>query len=38
LGVEDVSTIPVIDNRDILGWKPKYTFGEAIKSEIRRNK
>lgn len=37
LGIEDMSTIPVLDNRDILGWKPKYTFKQAIKSEIRSN-
>ena len=37
LGIQDMSTIPVLDNRDILGWKPKYTFKQAIQSEIRRN-
>jgi nucleoside-diphosphate-sugar epimerase len=37
LGVEDMSTIPIIDNRDKVGWKPKYTFEQAIKSEIKEN-
>jgi len=37
LGIQDMSTIPVLDNRDILGWKPKYTFEQAIQSEIRSN-
>jgi nucleoside-diphosphate-sugar epimerase len=37
LGIQDMSTIPVLDNRDILGWKPKYTFKQGIQSEIRRN-
>lgn len=35
LGVDDMSTIPIIDNRNQLGWKPKYTFKQAIKSEIK---
>ena len=35
LGIEDMSTIPITDNRDKLGWKPKYTFKEAIQSEIK---
>ena len=35
LGIEDMSTIPTLDNRAIFGWKPKYTFKEAIKSEIK---
>jgi len=34
LGIHDMSTIPVLDNRDILGWKPEYTFKQAIKSEV----
>ena len=37
LGIQDMSTIPVLDNRDILGWKPRYTFKQAIQSEIRSN-
>lgn len=35
LGIEDMSTIPVIDNREKLGWKPRYTFKQAIQSEIK---
>ena len=35
LGVDDASTIPTLDNRAIFGWKPKYTFKQAIKSEIK---
>ena len=35
LGIEDMSTIPITDNRAIFGWKPKYTFKQAIKSEIK---
>ena len=37
LGTPDVSTIPALDNRDVIGWKPKYTFKEAIQSELRSN-
>jgi nucleoside-diphosphate-sugar epimerase len=35
LGLDDASTIPTLDNRAIFGWKPKYTFKQAIKSEIK---
>ena len=35
LGLNDASTIPTLDNRAIFGWKPKYTFKQAIKSEIK---
>jgi len=38
LDIPDVSISPVLDNRSELGWKPKYTFSQAIQSEIRRNK
>lgn len=38
LGIQDMSTIPITDNRDKLGWKTKYTFKEAIQSEIRSSK
>lgn len=34
LGVPDVSIFPYIDNRSIIGWKPKYTFSQAIESEV----
>jgi UDP-glucose 4-epimerase len=34
LDIEDASPIPIIDNRNSLGWKPKHTFTEAVKSEI----
>jgi len=34
LGVEDADTIPALDNRHIFGWQPKYTFSEAIRSEV----
>jgi UDP-glucose 4-epimerase len=37
LDIHDISTIPVLDNRNILGWMPKYTFKQAIKSEVRSN-
>ena len=26
LGIEDMSTIPVIDNREKLGWKPAFSW------------
>lgn len=35
LGAEDASTIPSLDNRHIFGWKPAYTFKQAIQSEIK---
>ncbi len=35
LGLEDADTIPTLDNRAIFGWKPIYTFKQAIQSEIR---
>jgi nucleoside-diphosphate-sugar epimerase len=35
LGLDDADTIPTLDNRHIFGWKPKYTFKQAIKSEIK---
>jgi nucleoside-diphosphate-sugar epimerase len=34
LGVEDMSSIPIIDNRDKIGWKPKYTFEKMIDEMI----
>ena len=37
LGTEDVSTYPMLDNRDIFSWKPIYTFSQAIESEIKEN-
>ena len=36
LDIPDVSISPVLDNRSELGWKPKYTFSQAVRSEIRR--
>lgn len=38
LDIPDVSISPVLDNRSVIGWKPKYTFSQAIKSEIGENK
>jgi hypothetical protein len=35
LGLEDADTIPQLDNRSIFGWKPAYTFKQAIQSEIK---
>ena len=35
LGAEDASTIPTLDNRAVFGWKPEYTFKQAIQSEIK---
>ncbi len=34
LGTDDISIISNLDNRGVLGWKPEYTFEQAIKSEI----
>jgi hypothetical protein len=34
LGLEDADTIPQLDNRAAFNWAPKYTFKEAIQSEI----
>lgn len=34
LDIEDSSPMPLIDKRNNLGWKPKHTFAEAVKSEI----
>lgn len=31
----DESTVPSLDNRAIFGWKPEYTFKQAIQSEIK---
>jgi UDP-glucose 4-epimerase len=38
LGTEDVSTIPKLDNRNIIGWETAYTFTQAIQSEIKEYK
>ena len=35
LGLEDADTIPTLDNRHVFGWKPAYTFKQAIQSEIK---
>lgn len=32
---DDESTVPSLDNRAIFGWEPKYTFKQAIQSEIK---
>lgn len=35
LSLKDADTIPVLDNRAVFGWKPIYTFKQAIQSEIK---
>jgi UDP-glucose 4-epimerase len=35
-GFKDSSVLPSIDNRGILGWEPRHTFEQAIKSEIEQ--
>lgn len=35
LGLHDDDTIPTLDNRNVFGWKPAYTFKQAIQSEIQ---
>ena len=34
LGLPDLTVLPEIDNRDLLGWYPSYTFSDGIKSEV----
>jgi UDP-glucose 4-epimerase len=34
LNLPDLTVMPEIDNRDLLGWFPSYTFSDGIKSEI----
>ena len=34
LNLSDLTVLPEIDNRDLLGWSPSYTFSDGIKSEI----
>jgi UDP-glucose 4-epimerase len=38
LGLKDNDTIPTLDNRSLFGWAPKYTFKQAIQSEIKQIK
>ena len=38
LGEDDDSVAPALDNRALFGWKPEYTFKQAIQSEIKENK
>jgi UDP-glucose 4-epimerase len=30
----DVTVLPKVDNRKILGWTPKYTFSDGVRSEV----
>jgi UDP-glucose 4-epimerase len=34
LNLPDLTVLPEIDNRDLLGWSPSYTFSDGVKSEI----
>jgi UDP-glucose 4-epimerase len=34
LHLPDLTVLPEIDNRDLLGWFPSYTFSDGVKSEI----
>ena len=34
LNLSDLTVLPEIDNRDLLGWSPSYTFSDGIKSEV----
>jgi UDP-glucose 4-epimerase len=34
LNLPDLTVLPQIDNRDLLGWLPSYTFSNGVKSEI----
>jgi UDP-glucose 4-epimerase len=35
LNLPDLTPLPEIDNRDLLGWLPSYTFSDGVKSEIK---
>jgi len=35
LNLPDLTPLPEIDNRDLLGWFPSYTFSDGVKSEIK---
>jgi len=37
LDKDDYSVFPSLDNRALFGWKPEYTFEQAIQSEIKQN-
>jgi UDP-glucose 4-epimerase len=34
LNLPDLTVLPQIDNRDLLGWLPSYTFSDGVRSEI----
>lgn len=34
LNLPDLTVLPEIDNRDLLGWNPSYTFSDGVKSEV----
>jgi nucleoside-diphosphate-sugar epimerase len=34
LNLPDLTVLPQIDNRDLLGWLPSHTFSDGVKSEI----
>ena len=34
LNLPDLTVLLEIDNRDLLGWSPSYTFSDGIKSEV----
>lgn len=34
LDLPDLTVLPEIDNRDLLGWFPSYTFSDGIRSEV----
>jgi UDP-glucose 4-epimerase len=34
LDLPDLTVIPKIDNRDLLGWSPSYSFSDGVRSEV----
>lgn len=34
LNLPDLTVLPKIDNRDLLGWSPSYTFADGVRSEV----
>ena len=34
LNLPDLTVLPEVDNRELLGWAPSYTFSDGVKSEV----
>jgi len=34
LDLPDLTVLPKVDNRDLLGWYPSYSFSDGVKSEV----